>query len=500
MLKEILSAPTEELGKWTRFAVFQLKLWRHCAKLLRQNRAGTQAAALSYHTIFGIVPLAIVAVMVFQAMPGYRGAADNVKTFFYEQLNLDRIVYPAENDAEAEEVRLTDKIDEIATRYISGLNTGAITLFSSLFVFCASVALLTTIERSFNTIWRVGQGRNLVQRLVNYWALMTLGPLLFAVSFYASTHYIVNNEAEENFIAQAGWLFPYLLSVAAFFLLYFVLPNTKVSFGAALWGAVVAALIWTGAKELFSIYVIKFIPQRTVYGVMGLIPLGVFWIWVTWLIVLFGLNLTYATQHLKKLDEAEIAAMRKTEEYFLVNEFTIIRILEYVFGEFESPRGPVRAEAICRTMNLPAGFGAKILQHLVSEGLLVQTVEPHVGFVPATDGAHITLAEVVDAVQKATFDQDDQGMSGRLAEIMHAKRQAMAKITLKDILQPLQHPLVAGGERSVSLCGPQPERRGAPDEFHTEKNQCGPADGQDNPLHAAAQNARSPEAHIPEKT
>ncbi len=434
MLKEFLSAPTEKLGKCGQFAAFQLRLWRHCAKLLRQNRAGTQAAALSYHSIFGIVPLAIVVVMVLHAIPGYREAAENVKTFFYEQLNLDRIVYPVDTGPEPDEVRLTDKIDEIASRYISRLNTGAITLFSSLFVLWAAVALLTTIERSFNAVWHVGRGRNLVQRIVNYWALMTLGPLLFAVGFYASTHYLVESEAEQNIIAQIGWFFPYLISVAAFFLLYFVLPNAKVNIGAALWGAAIAALIWTGAKDLFSVYVVKFIPQRTVYGVMGLIPLAVLWIWVTWLIVLFGLHLTYATQHLKKLDEAEMEAMRKTEEYFLVNDFTVIKIVEYILNEFESKHGPVPPEEVCRRLNLPAEFGAHILEHLVRQGLLVQAAEPHVGYVPATDGSHLTLADVADAVRAASFDRDDLAVSDRLSEIMRSQRDALAGVTLKEAL------------------------------------------------------------------
>ncbi len=73
-----------------------------------------------------------------------------------------------------------------------------------------------------------------------------------------------------------------------------------------------AALIWTGAKLVFRIYVTKFIPFQAVYGILGLIPLGVLWIYVTWLIVLFGLQLTFTTQHLKTLDAAQIAKMHKS--------------------------------------------------------------------------------------------------------------------------------------------------------------------------------------------
>jgi len=434
MLKEILTKPTEELGKWSRFVVFQLKLWRHCARLLRQNRSGTQAAALSYHTIFGLVPLAIVVVMVFQAIPAYRDGGGNVRQFVYEGMHLHNIVYPSDEEA-GEEVRLTDKIDEITDRYISNLNTGAITVFSCVIVVWAALGLLITIERAFNNIWHVGRGRNFLQRIVNYWALMTLGPFLLVLGFYVSTNYLVANRIREGAMQYMAPILPYLISTAALFLLYFVLPNTKVSFRAALWGAAVAALIWTGAKALFTIYVLEFIPHKAIYGVMGIIPLGVFWIWMTWVIVLFGLQLTYTTQHLKTIDAAEIAALHKLDEHFLISDFTVIRMLEYILGEFEKKHGPVSAEAICGRLNLPAEFGRKILEHLVGKGLLIQTAEPHAGFAPATDGRNITLADVVDAVKGASFDQDCQSVPAKLKNIIDARREELAKVSLKEILE-----------------------------------------------------------------
>ncbi len=435
MLKEILSKPTGELGKWSRFVVFQLKLWRHCVRLLRQNRSGTQAAALSYHTLFGIVPLAIVMVMVFQAIPAYREVGDNVRGFFYEQLNLDRIMYPADEAGSQEEIKLTDKIDEITDKYISKLNAGAITLFSCGIVVWAALGLLTTIERAFNNIWHVGRGRNFVQRVVNYWALMTLGPFLLVIGFYFSTNYLVANRLQHGVMNYVGPVLPYLISVAALFLLYFVLPNTKVSIRAALWGAAVAALIWTGAKALFTLYMANFQPYKGVYGVISIIPLSVFWIWVTWVIVLFGLQLTYTTQHLKTIDAAEMAAMRKQDEHFLINDFTVIRILEYIFGEFENKHGPVSADAICGRMKLPAEFGHRILEHLVAKGLLVQTAEPQAGYAPATDGEKITLADIADAVKDASFDQNYTGLGAKLRGIIDARHKELAKTNLKQILE-----------------------------------------------------------------
>lgn len=435
MFKQILSVPTEELGRWTRYAVLQLKLWRHCARLLRQNRAGTQAAALSYHTLFGIVPLAIVMVMVFQAIPAYRDVGEKVRKLFYEQMNLSQIMYPAEEESGQGEIKLTDKIDEITDKYISRLNAGAITLFSSAIIIWAAVGLLTTIERSFNSIWHIGRGRTFVQRIVNYWTLMTLGPLLLVLGFYVSTHYLVTDGTENRIANLIRPLLPYIISVAALFLLYFVLPNTRVSIRAAIWGSAVAALIWTGAKILFTMYMAKFQPYKGVYGAISIIPLSVFWIWVTWVIVLFGLQLTYTTQHLKSLNAAEIAATRKVEEHFLVSDFTIIKILEYIHEQFQNKKGPASAEDICSRMNLPAEFGAKVLDHLVAKGLLVQTAEPQNGYMPGTDSEKTTLADIADAVKGASFDQNFQAIPARLRQVMDRQRQQLADVTLKDVLE-----------------------------------------------------------------
>ena len=93
MLTELLSTPTTQLGKASRFLVFQIKLWPHCVRLLKKNRSGQQAAALAYHTIFGIVPLAIVTLLIFQSFPAYSDIGDRIKTFAYDQLQLD-IEYP----------------------------------------------------------------------------------------------------------------------------------------------------------------------------------------------------------------------------------------------------------------------------------------------------------------------------------------------------------------------------------------------------------------------
>ncbi len=437
MLKftELLSTPTTQLGRASRFIVFQIKLWSHCARLLRINRAGQQAAALSYRTIFGIIPLAIVMLLIFRLFPAYSGIGQKVKGLVYDELRLSTIEYSSGNNENSDEtILLTEYLDEIVADFFSGVHTGSVTLVSLLVVIWAALALLSTIERAFNNIWHVPKGRNFLQRMINYWALLTLGPILLGVGVYITTTNAAFTRLESTDSDFVPALLSYLVSVVAFFLLYFVLPNTKVKAKVAIWGAAVAALVWALAKWGFGVYVTKLIPYSQVYGVLGLIPLSVFWIYVSWLIVLFGLQLTFTTQHLKTLDAAEIAAAKKTEEYFVANDLTAINIIREIAVAFERNQAPVEAEVVCSKLDIPADFAEKILNQFVNSGIIVRTSEPRAGFLPARDPANIKLSDISEALAGIGFAQSPNDQLASLQQIAQSQRDALAQYNLKQIL------------------------------------------------------------------
>lgn len=436
MLGRILSAPTEQVGRAGRFAITQLKLWSHCARLLKKNRSGQQAAALSYHTIFGLVPLAIVMLLIFQLFPTYQELGERVKTLVYEQLHLSKIEYPNPEPATAQEnILLTEYLDRIVGGYFKGLHMGSVTIISAVLVIWAALALLSTIEKAFNNIWHVSQGRSFFQRVINYWALLTLGPLLLGLGVYTTTRYSGLGQLQKTILSHIGpTVLSYIIAVVCFFLLYFVLPNTKVQTRAAIWGAAVAALVWSFAKWGLGACVIKFVPYGKVYGVLGIIPLSVFWIYLSWLIVLFGLQLTFTTQHLKSLDAAEIAAARRREEYFIADDFTVINIVREIAAEFEANRAPVSSAVICSKLDLPAEFGDKIFDHLVNRGIILRSSEPKAGFVPAKDPENIKLSEISEAVAAAGFGRPTTEPAGALEQITQTQRDALAQYSIKQIL------------------------------------------------------------------
>ena len=304
-------------------------------------------------------------------------------------------------------------------------------------VIWAALALLATIEKSFNNIWHVATGRNFLHRIISYWALLTLGPLILGTGIYLITRYSKIVNIQETVLSHiAPEILSYFVATVAFFLLYFVMPNTKVSFKAAIWGAAVAALVWMAAKGIFGYCVKELELYRTVYGVMALIPMTVVWIYITWLTVLFGLQLTYTTQHLKSLDAAEIAAARKTEEHFIANDMTIINIVREIAAAFQSNQAPVLLEEICVKLDIPAEFGQKILNHLVNDRIIARTSEPEEGFLPARDPANIKLSDIAEAAAATGFAQPATDQPDSLQQIAQSQRDILARHTLKEILNP----------------------------------------------------------------
>jgi membrane protein len=433
MFEKLFSTPTQELGKFTRFLIFQIRLWPQCVKLLRKNHAGQQAAVLSYHTIFGIVPLAIVMLLIFHSLGTFEDAGARLRDFIYEQTFIKNVQYPADPNMSTEKISLAQKIDEFTTGFYDNLNKGSITVISCAIIVWAAIALLVTIENSFNFIWGVSSGRNLIRRITNYWTFLTLGPLLFGVAVYVNTSYSIAGNLSKSIIAYVGPAVPFAITFVGLLALYILMPNARVSAKAAAWGAIIASLAWLIAKWAFGLYMVKLIPYSRVYGVLGLIPLGVLWIYINWLIVLFGLQLTFTTQNLKTLEEAEKAASKLRQDYFLATDLQVIGIMKFICTAFEAKNAPVPPELICSQLNLPADFTQKVLEHLVRAGLLLKTADPAAGFAPATVAENVKLSDIYDAVKNASFvAPGDQ--SEIIQQITADYKQTLSQYTIKNLM------------------------------------------------------------------
>ena len=252
-----------------------------------------------------------------------------------------------------------------------------------------------------------------------------------------TTRFLMMKGLHQGILPYVQPLFPFMISVLMFFFMYYTLPNTRVAAGPALWGATVAALLWSVAKWGFGLYVTKVVPFNAVWGILGIIPLTVFWIYWTWIFILFGLQLTYATQNLKTLDAAELARTRKTDACFLANDQTVTRMMEFILRIFEQKdERPVSAEQVSSNLQMPLEFARKVLDQLVKAGLLCHTNDPVEGYVPATDGMHISLTDISRSVDELSYGQANLLDNPRMVGVFREIRRQLSNYTLKDVLEP----------------------------------------------------------------
>ena len=298
-LEWLITHPVAELNRAQRFLRFAVDLVRHCSRELRENDAAQMAAALTYRTIFGLVPLLMVSMLAFRLFGDMETAARQLQSAAYAFFNYE--VDTGRSEAIAFKAALDERLLGLM-RSVSGLSFEAIGAIGALLLIWAALGLLISLENSANRIYRAPRGRGWPARVGIYWTVLTLGPILLLVVLYAAEYWLGRAEALPVLgpvfavLAQFGSLFGAFLVLS---LLYKLMPNTHVRWRPAFWGALVAAGLSEVSKWGFGLYVSQALPYLKLYGAIGLVPLFLFWLYLGWLIILFGLEIAFTLQAMK---------------------------------------------------------------------------------------------------------------------------------------------------------------------------------------------------------
>lgn len=240
-----------------------------------------EASALSFSTILALVPLLAVVFSALSLFPIFEIWSGAIQDFIY------RNFLP----------QLGEQVRQYLVEFSA--NTGQLTLWGLLFLMVTSLTLLATIEDAFNEIWQVKVGRTIGIRILVYWAMLTLGPILIAASLSMSSYLLSLSILQEPGIANSlktqllGFL-PFILELSAFVLFYLAVPNCEVRVKHALIGGLVAALLFELAKYGFAQYLFRVTTYQLIYGALAVLPVFLIWIYLSWLVVLIGAYITAA--------------------------------------------------------------------------------------------------------------------------------------------------------------------------------------------------------------
>ncbi len=262
------------IGRALAFAGFA---WRRFAT----DRCLATAGALSYTSLLALVPLLAVFLSILRVFPFFAELQEDAER------HITGALLPTQSDAAI--VALHDFIDK-ATR-LTGIGVVGLAV--------TAVLLLNTINHAFARIWRVTALRSLVVRFLAYWAILTMGPLLFGLAIWLSGLLYTTGQSVggSGFATVVRWLAPFgpfALEAIGFALLYLVVPNKRMRRMDALVGGLAAALLFEALKRAFALYLIYFPSYEVIYGAIAAVPIFLVWMYACWAVTLFGAEVVAA--------------------------------------------------------------------------------------------------------------------------------------------------------------------------------------------------------------
>ncbi len=262
-------------------------LWRR----IDEDNMTTQAGNLAYVSLLALVPLVAVVFALFAAFPVFSDISIQLKSFIFTNF------MPAAGDV----------IQRYLDQFVANVNK--MTAVGAVGLIVTALLLMHSVDSALNAIWRSNSPRPVVYSFAVYWMILTLGPLLAGASLAISSYLLslrwINVTGVTTLIDQVLRIFPLLLSVLAFWLLYSVVPTRRVPGRDALIGAVVAGVLFELGKKGFALYVTMFPSYQLIYGVLAVIPILFLWVYWTWCIVLLGAEITVTLNDYRQLKQQE---------------------------------------------------------------------------------------------------------------------------------------------------------------------------------------------------
>jgi len=430
--------PGAELTRKQRAARYWFDLCRHCFAELKYDKAGQMAAALTYHTLFSLLPTIVLMLVVLQAFVGPE-EQERFKTQAVDWL-LEPIAHdagapepvasepPAPGDAgqpnanegdagqlsiEAERRRefnearqaIEEQIESVIDK-LGRVSFGGIGVIGLLIFIYGATGLLTTIEKSFNHIYNAARMRPIYLRFPLYFTIIVLGPIVILAGQVAQRWFIdilrVGGSWTDWLAGPMVLITPLVTLVVVLGAVYKWMPNTRVTFRASFVGAVAAALLLVAAIEGLKLYTAN-AATSTVYGAMFLLPLILLFFWVTWMLILFGLEVAHALQAMKGKRFKHLAAR---QDEMVIDPTWLVPLVAEIADRFE--RGETATvEKLADRMNLTPRATQRMLNALEQANMVHRVGgddDRAAGYVLARPADRMNAADIMAVGERMTAD------------------------------------------------------------------------------------------------
>lgn len=390
------------------------------------NNALLRATALSFTSLLSLVPLLALAFSVLKGL----GAQNRLVPLILKQVTAGN-----------EEV-----VDRVVS-YIGNTNMGSVGAIGLAALLFTAISMLGSIEEAFNAIWGVPETRSFYRKFSDYLSVLISAPLLLLAatsitttlqSKWLTSWIIERTYLGDLFLFTLG-LTPYLVVWTAIFLLYVFIPNTRVRFDSAAVGAVLAGTLWQLAQWAYIHFQVGAGNYNAIYGTLAALPILMVWLYVSWIIVLFGMEVVAAHQNRSTFRRD----IRGREISHALQELVALAALRHIADSFYRGEPAWGEHHLAVKLGVPLRIVRDTLEHLREQGFIVQAGEGRGSFYPARDLDQVSIAQVLLSLRRrgasATIAGEEQA-DAILASSERALCAALEGLSLKDLALPEKRP------------------------------------------------------------
>lgn len=327
--------------------------------------------------------------------------------------------------------------------FIQNTRSGTLGLTGTAVLVFMAIAMLSRIEDAFNQIWAVSKGRSFFLRLVFYWTVISLAPLILVagLGLAGGSHLDSAERMLEHFPLLHGLIFQFLpifvLSIC-FGALYMLMPNTKVHWTAALVGGGVAALLWHLNSSLSAHFAARVVTSSKMYGSMAILPIFMVSLYLGWIILLFGGQVSHAWQNRLAYFQERISDNINQRG----KEFVALRLMTSIGASFQRGDPPNSVGSLSDGLGVPPRLTQQVLQTLINSHLITEVVGAEQAYVPARPIESISCYDILHALragQGLDLSSKEEPLQrhvlGEFQRINDAERKAAEKISLQVMAQ-----------------------------------------------------------------
>jgi len=357
------------------------------ARDVMEGQLTLQAMGLVYTTLLSLVPLLAVSFSVLKAF----GVHNQIKPL------LLRFLAP-----------LGDQGNEIATHiieFVEHIKVGVLGAVGLGLLIYTVASLVQKVECAFNYTWHVEQTRSLAQRFNQYLSVLTVGPVLvFSAMGLTATltsvsivKYLVAVEPLGTVVRIIGDLIPYVLVIAAFAFVYELIPNTRVRMKSALFGGVIAGVLWEAGGWLFASFIVGSTQYSAIYSGFAILIMFMIWLYLSWLILLVGASIAFYHQHPESL------TLHRRELHLSANthEKLALILMALIGRNYYGNRPAWTSANLAQRINTPAMIVETVLGTLERHGILARTGDDPPCYLPARSPETVALKTLLDVVRAA---------------------------------------------------------------------------------------------------